>query len=84
MNGTVKVRVVRPLLMHGQRREIGDILNLAAAEAAIALETGRGALLDPADASELQAARRAEVADQMRKHGRQMVPPGDGPWQRVN
>jgi hypothetical protein len=79
MSARVKVRVTRPMMMRGERQEVGIILSLSPSEAASVLESGRGQLLDPADAGELQAARRAEVAEQMGRLGRLMPNPGS-PW----
>lgn len=74
----IKLRVTRPLCMHGQHQEAGVILSLEPAAAADALESGRVELLDKSDAPTVLAGRRREVMELMGRQ-RLMASPGS-PW----
>ena len=79
MTDRVKVRITRPLVYRGECVPAGVILTLDAAEAQNALDSGRCALLDPADRAHALAGRRAEVNALMRREQR-VAPMADGPW----
>lgn len=78
----IKLKVLSALLRHGQRVEPGAIITVPAAEAADFLDGTKVELIDAADFPQVVAARRAEVAAQMRQHGRSMPYPGS-PWQPI-
>jgi hypothetical protein len=75
----VKLRCTRPMLHSGSQFEAGDLLDLAPAAAADALESGRVELVDAADRPAVWAGRTAAVQRELRQHGRQMPHPGS-PW----
>lgn len=82
MAQTVKLRVLRGMLWAGKQCAAGDFLDLPAAAAADALESGRCELVDAADRPAVWAGRTAQVQRELRQHGRAMPAPGS-PWAPV-
>ncbi|MCB1998129.1 MAG: hypothetical protein KDG57_20040 [Rhodoferax sp.] len=78
MTAAVEVKVTRPCLVAGVVHGAGAVLELPPLQALDAVETGRLAFVKPGDANRCMAARRDDIARQMR---RIHVPTGDGgPW----
>lgn len=79
---TVTVEVTRPLMFRGERVETGTRLDVAAADAAMLVDSTRARLHREADAPTLEQARRDEVARALRSLGRHpAMPPADPRWQ---
>ena len=57
---TINVVCTRPLMMHGQRIDVGTVLSLAPQDAAAAVASGRATLQDQADRAAVNAAIVAE------------------------
>ena len=81
----VQLRVLMPLMRHGERVDAGVILTMSPAEAADCLDSPKVELVDPGDKRAVQAARVAEVSALMRRDpnapaGAPRLAHPDGPW----
>ena len=75
---TIKIRVLRAMLIGGRPVDAGAIVSLTPAAAADLLDCGdKAELLDPADRAVVNAGRRAEVTQQL---GRRSMPSPGSPW----
>ena len=73
----VRVRVLRPVMLHGAPLAVGEHL-LTVDEAAMLLDGGRCELSDPRDAQAVEEARRRDVERTMREV--RAGAPAESPW----
>ncbi len=75
----VAVIVLRPMMLHNKRHEVGEVLHLVPADAAAAVGSGRAKLKDPTDRARCDAALDTENRRVMAACGR--VPAEPMRWQ---
>ena len=78
----VFVRVLRPVMLHGQMLKPGEHL-LTASEAVPLIDSSRAELVNRRDAGALEEARRTEVAQTLRALRTPHPMPESGPWRTV-
>lgn len=79
---TVKIRVLRPFLVRQQRYEKDAVVALSPEDAALVLESGRGALAEAADGAVVRAAMEAATRRALKRSDGQPQFQGD-PWRQL-
>ena len=78
----VRVRVLRPVMLHGQMLKPGEHL-LTVDEAAPLIDSSRAELVNRRDAAALEEARRREVTQTLRALRTSQPMPEAGPWRAI-
>ncbi len=83
---SILCKVLRPLVLRGERQEAGTTLKATPAEAALILESGRGELVHKDDMAAVKTAVDGATAKTLRQTAASCSfdRGSDGPWQRVN
>ena len=78
----VRVRVLRPVMLHGAPLAVGEHL-LTATEAALLIDSSRAELVNRRDAGALEEARRTEVMQTLRALRTPHPMPESGSWRVI-